>query len=303
MLDTILKISLVIFMFGNMLDLGLRLDLPKALQGLRDVRFVILTLVWGYIVYPALGYLMAKTLPLSPGYAMALILVAMAPGNPFLAVSVSKARGDVNYAASFMLLASAVTVVYMPFMVPVLVKGLSATPWMIAKPMLVFILLPMVLGAIFRLRWESGAAKVQPFVKKATGLATLVMIILLLVIYGKGLISSVGTFALGSQVGLVAVIAVAAYWLGFGLSKPQKQILVLGLCARNVGAALAPLFIAPNVDPDATMATGALGTLVVIGGGLAVASLFARQAGKTDARDEAMSNTRPAPVGSKGERP
>ena len=47
-LDAVLKITLVIFMFGNMLDLGLRLDLPKALQGLRDVRFVTLTLVWGW---------------------------------------------------------------------------------------------------------------------------------------------------------------------------------------------------------------------------------------------------------------
>jgi BASS family bile acid:Na+ symporter len=280
MLDTILKIALVIFMFGNMLDLGLRLDLRKALQGLRDVRFVILTLVWGYILCPGLGYLMAVTLPLSPGYAMALILVAMAPGNPFLAISVSKARGDVNYTASFMLLASAVTVVCMPFMVPVLVKGLSATPWMIAKPMLVFILLPMVVGAIFRLRWEAVAAKVQPFVKKATGIDTLAMLILLLVVYGKGLISSVGTFALGSQVVLVAVIAVASYWLGFGMPKPQKQILVLGLCARNVGAALAPLFIASNVDPDAIVATGALGTFVVIGSGLAIARIFVRSAGK-----------------------
>jgi BASS family bile acid:Na+ symporter len=279
-LDAVLKITLVIFMFGNMLDLGLRLDLPKALHGLRDVRFVALTLFWGYIVCPALGYLMAVTLPLSPGYAMALVLVAIAPGNPFLAVSVSKARGDVNYAASFMLLASAVTVVYMPFMVPVLVKGLSATPWMIAKPMLVFILLPMVVGAIFRLRWEALAARVQPFVKKATGLDTLAMVALLLVVYGKGLISSVGTFALGSQVVLVVVIAVAAYWLGFGMPRPQKQILVLGLCARNVGAAMAPLFIVPNVDPDAIMATGALGTLVVIGSGLAVASIFAKSAGK-----------------------
>jgi BASS family bile acid:Na+ symporter len=280
LLDAVLKVTLVIFMFGNMLDLGLRLDLAQALKGLRDVRFVVLTLFWGYIVYPALGYLMAVTLPLSPGYAMALILVAMAPGNPFLAISVSKARGDVNYTASFMLLASAVTVVCMPFMVPVLVKGLSATPWMIAKPMLVFILLPMVVGAIFRLRWEAVATKVQPFVKKATGIDTLAMLILLLVVYGKGLISSVGTFALGSQVVLVAVIAVASYWLGFGMPKPQKQILVLGLCARNVGAALAPLFIASNVDPDAIVATGALGTFVVIGSGLAVARIFVRSAGK-----------------------
>lgn len=278
MLDIVLKITLVIFMFGNMLDLGLRLDLRKALQGLRDVRFVALTLVWGYVVCPALGYLLAVTLPLSPPYAMALILVAMVPGNPFLAVAVSKARADVNYAASFMLLASAVTVVYMPLMVPVMVKGLSTTPWMIAKPMLLFILLPMVIGVIFRLRWESGAASVQPFVKKATGLNTLVMVTLLLAIHGKGVISSVGSFALGSQVVVVAVVSAAAYWLGFGMSKPQRQVMALGMCCRNVGAALAPLFVAPDVDPAAIMAAGALGTFVVIGSSLAVAAIFARQA-------------------------
>ena len=281
MFDVLLKITLVIFMFGNMLDLGLRLDLPRALQGLRDVRFVTLTLFWGYIVCPALGYLLAVVLPLSPPYAMALILVAMVPGNPFLTTAVSKARADVNYAATFMLLASAVTVIYMPFMVPVLVKGLSTTPWMIAKPMLLLILLPMVVGAVVRLRWEATAAGVQPFVKKATGLNTLLMLVLLLVVYGKGLISSVGTFALGSQVLLVVVVAGAAYWLGFGMPRPQKQILVIGLCCRNVGAALAPLFVAPNVDPAAIVAVGALGTFVVIGSALAAAGIFARQAGST----------------------
>ena len=287
MLETVLKITLVIFMFGNMLDLGLRLDLRKALQGLRDVRFVTLTLVWGYIVCPALGYLMAVTLPLSPPYAMALILVAMVPGNPFLSTAVSRARADMNYAATFMLLTSVVTVVCMPFMVPLLVKGLSATPWMIAKPMIGLLLVPMVVGAIFRLRWEPVAGKVAPFVKKATGLDTLVMLILMLVVYRKGLISSVGTFAFGSQVVLVAVVATASYWLGFGMSKPQKQILVLGLCCRNVGAALAPLFIAPNVDPNAIAATGALGTFVVIGSALTVASIFAKTAGKDITGDPA----------------
>ena len=228
-------------MFGNMLDLGLRLDLPRALHGLRDVRFVASTLLWGYVVCPALGYLLAVTLPLSPPYAMALILVAMVPGNPFLTTAVTRARADVNYAATFMLLASAVTVIYMPFMVPVLVKGLSTTPWMIAKPMLLLILLPMVVGAIFRLRWEPTAASVQPFVKKATGLNTLLMLVLLLVVYGKGLISSVGTFALGSQVLLVVVVAGAAYWFGFGMPRPEADPgdrAVLPQCRRRAGASL-----------------------------------------------------------------
>ncbi len=99
-------------------------------------------------------------------------------------------------------------------------------------------------------------------------------------VYGKGLISSVGTFALGSQVVLVVVVAGAAYVLGFGMPRPQKQVMVMGLCCRNVGAALAPLFIAPDVDPAAIVATGALGTFVVIGSALAAASIFARQADK-----------------------
>ena len=43
MLETILKITLVLFMVGNLLDLGLRLDLKVALRGFRDFRFMGLT--------------------------------------------------------------------------------------------------------------------------------------------------------------------------------------------------------------------------------------------------------------------
>ena len=39
MLSALLKISLVIFMAGNLLDMGLRLRLGTALVGLRDVRY------------------------------------------------------------------------------------------------------------------------------------------------------------------------------------------------------------------------------------------------------------------------
>ena len=141
------------------------------------------------------------------------------------------------------------------------------------------------LSLLYGMTGSTSLPRVQEFF--ATGVSdqnlfAVYAITLLLVVYGKGLISSVGTFALGSQVVLVAVIAVAAYLLGFGMPKPQKEVMVLGLCARNVGAALAPLFIAPNVDPDAIVAAGALGTFVVIGSGLLVASIFARgkQAGE-----------------------
>jgi bile acid:Na+ symporter, BASS family len=51
----LLKISLVIFMAGNLLDMGLRLNPRDALRGLRNVRFVAYVLLWGFVLCPALA--------------------------------------------------------------------------------------------------------------------------------------------------------------------------------------------------------------------------------------------------------
>ena len=77
--------------------------------------------------------------------------------------------------SAFMLLASAGTVVLMPFMVPWLTQGLTADPWTIAKPLLLFIALPLVIGAAIRRSAETVAEKAAPIVKMVTGLNTLVL--------------------------------------------------------------------------------------------------------------------------------
>lgn len=73
---------------------------------------------------PAPAYALTKVIPLEPPYAIGMILLGMAPCAPFLPMMVDKARGDLAYAAAFMLLASVVTVVYMPLAVPVMEKYL-----------------------------------------------------------------------------------------------------------------------------------------------------------------------------------
>jgi BASS family bile acid:Na+ symporter len=74
-----LKITIVIFMAGNLLDLGLRLDLKAALKGLRDVRFVTLSLLWAFVLCPALAWGLTQVIPLSKPYAMGLILLGLTP--------------------------------------------------------------------------------------------------------------------------------------------------------------------------------------------------------------------------------
>lgn len=110
----LLKISLVIFMAGNLLDMGLRLNPQEALRGFRNVRFVAYTLLWGFVLGPALAYAITQIIPLEYPYAAGFILLGMAPCAPFLPMIVEKAKGDLGYTAAFMLLTAVATVVFMP---------------------------------------------------------------------------------------------------------------------------------------------------------------------------------------------
>jgi bile acid:Na+ symporter, BASS family len=247
------KISLAIFMAGSLLEMGLRLSLPDALRGLRSVRFVAHTLVWSFFICPALAYAITLVIPLEPTYAIGLVLLGMAPCAPFVPILVDKAKGDLGFTAAFMLLASVGTVVCMPFTVPLLAKGLTTSAWAIAKPLLIVVLLPMAVGVIIRRRSDPLASKMLPFAKKVAGIAGLLWGVLCLIIYGKGLLSMAGSFAVASQLIFFGIICIGTYWLGVGLPHEQKVVLSVGVTTRNLGACLTPLLSAPDVDERATL--------------------------------------------------
>ncbi|HET9793839.1 MAG TPA: bile acid:sodium symporter [Thermoanaerobaculia bacterium] len=241
MLQTLLNVTIVIFMVGNLLEVGLRLEVPQAFAALRNLRFVVTTLVWCFVIGPALAVLLTKLIPLAEPYALGLVLLGMAPCSPAIPVMMRKSGGSLAYMSAFMLLAYAGTVVLMPFMVPWLLKGFTADPWTIAKPLLFFIVVPMVIGAAIRRAAEPFAEKAAPIVKKVTGINTLILCADLLWLYRVEIVGAVGAYAIATQILYYAVLGFAAYLLGFGLSYDQKAPMTLGICTRNVGPALATL--------------------------------------------------------------
>jgi BASS family bile acid:Na+ symporter len=247
------KISLAIFMAGSLLEMGLRLILADALRGLRSFRFVAYTLVWSFVLCPALAYAITLVIPLASPYAIGLILLGMAPCAPFVPLLVDKAKGDLGFTAAFMVLASAGTVLFMPFTVPLLAKGLTASAWAIAKPLLIVVLLPMAVGVIIRRRADALASKILPFVKKGAGIAGLIWAVLCLIIYGKGLLGLAGSFAVASEFVFFGIVFIGTYWLGLGLPHEQKIVLSVGVTTRNLGACLTPLLSVPDMDPRATL--------------------------------------------------
>jgi len=247
------KVSLAIFMAGSLLEMGLKLSLGDGIRSLRNIRFVVHTLLWSFVICPALAYAITLILPMQSPYAIGLILVGMAPCAPFVPRLVDKAKGDIGYTAAFMLLASAGTVVCMPFTVPLLAKGLTASAWAIAKPLLIVVLLPMAVGVLIRSKSDPFASKIMPFVKKGAGIAGLLWCILCLIIYGKSLLSVTGELAVASELIFFGIVCVGTYWLGLGLRHEQKVVLSVGVTTRNLGACLTPLLSVPDMDQRATL--------------------------------------------------
>ncbi|MCX6983241.1 MAG: hypothetical protein NT118_00630 [Lentisphaerae bacterium] len=272
-------------MAGNLLGMGLQLRLQDALWGLCNVRFVSLSVLWGFVLCPALAYLLTIVIPLPPPYAMGLILLGITPCAPFLPMMVSRARGDMGYAATFMLLTSVIMVAYMPFAVPAMVAGLSVSAWTIAKPLLYLVLIPLAAGMAILQASKPFASGLQPFVKKITGIATIIMIALCVIVYGKCLIGSLGCYAILAQAIFFSIVTAASYGLAFGLPQTQKSVLSLGLCTRNLGAALAPLFTAPGIDEQAIVMV-VLGVPMQIIFALIAARFFARRIRTAVVQDE-----------------
>src|SRR5512143_3677540 len=195
-LQKIQAITIVIFMVGNLLEVGLRLNVAEALAALRNVRFVVTSLLWCFVLGPALAILLTKIIPLAEPYALGLVLLGMAPCSPAIPVMMRKSGGSLAYMSAFMLLAYAGTVVLMPFMVPWLAKGFTADAWTIAKPLLFFIATPLVIGVAIRRAAEPFAEKAAPVVKAVTSVATLILCVVLLWVYRSDIFSSIGTYAI-----------------------------------------------------------------------------------------------------------
>ena len=167
---------------SNLLDMGLRLNPRDALRGLRNVRFVAYVLLWGFVLSPALVYVITLVIPVENPYAMGLILMGMTPCAPFLPAIVNKAKGDLGFTAAFMLLAAVGTVAFMPFAVPLMVKGLTVSAWTIAKPLLMVVLLPLAVGMVILRASPALASGIQPSIKRITLISTIVMAVLCVIV-------------------------------------------------------------------------------------------------------------------------
>jgi BASS family bile acid:Na+ symporter len=279
----------LIFTVSNLAAMGLQVKVPDVLVALRNKKSLAQIFVWGWVLGPAFGYLITRVLPLAEPYVVVVLLTSLAPCAPFLQQMVGRARGDMGFAGALIPLVAIGTVVLMPLMAPFLIKGLTISTWALAKPLLLTILLPLIVGAAIRHYAGSTATRVFPAVKGIALISTLATIVWCLLLYGRGMVNTAGELALGSMTLFMVGMGLMPYLFGFGLKQNQRSVMALGMGTRNVAAVLAAALAIPDADPRIVvmviMWTLWSVVLAVIG-----ARIFATRAGRAEVGSQASTS-------------
>jgi len=233
------RIALLTFLVSSMLAAGLSLRPRAILAPLRDVRLVLAAIALNFVVAPVFAVLLTLVIPLERPHAIGLLLLGGAAGAPFLPKLAESAGGDVGFAVALMILLTVGTTFFMPLVLPLLIPGLQAGPWSIARPLVVFILTPLAIGMLLQSLVPVFCAAYQPALAKLGNISALVLIALLVVLHFYDLLGVVGSGALAVGAVFIAGLGLAGYLLG-GSREEIRGVLGLGTGARNVGAALVP---------------------------------------------------------------
>lgn len=246
---TIFGPAVLIFTVSNLATMGLQVNMSSVMKVFQNKISIVLIFVWGWVVGPALAYLITWILPLDEPYVLVLLLASLAPCAPFLQQSVEKSRGDMGFAGAFVPLVVVTTVVLMPLMAPLLIKGLTISTQALAKPLLLTILLPLVIAAVIRHFADKFATKIFPATKLIALISTLTVMAMCILIYGKSMVNTAGSYALLSMTLFMIGMGLIAYYIGFGLKQSQRSVMSLGMGTRNIAAVLAGALAIPNADP------------------------------------------------------
>jgi BASS family bile acid:Na+ symporter len=190
---------------------------------------------------------------------------------------VGKARGDVNFAAALIPIVAVATVVFMPLMAPLMIKGLTISALDLAKVLLIYIHIPLALGAAVRHYAETVATKITPAANVIAKITTVVIVLNFAGLYGREMLATAGSLGLLSMTIFIIVIGWITYRFGFGLKQDQRSVMSLGMLTRNGSVVLIAAFAIPNVDPVLITYIIMFVLATVVGAAIA-ARIFGKQA-------------------------
>ncbi|UCH29919.1 MAG: bile acid:sodium symporter [Myxococcales bacterium] len=236
MLEIVLNVAIAVFIAGVLFTAGLEVTLQEVFRPMKNVGLVARALTTNILLVPLIVYGMSIFFPLERPYMIGVLLYGFASGAPYTPKLVAAAGGDVPNSIAATMLLTVLTILYMPLILPFLVPGAEIGVWEIAKPLLLQMFVPLVIGLSIRHYGEATATKLHKPANVVVNLSALVFLVLALVLHWDELAATVGTGAVASAVVLTVVAFGVGYLFGPGRLRGRVTRGVI-TTARNIGAA------------------------------------------------------------------
>lgn len=269
----------VLFVILNSFGLGLRLSIGKLLaQAVAHWKIAVWALVINFVVIPALfiGYLLTVASSIPDEIKAGFCIAALCAGMPFAPVLAKLARADVGIATTLLVVLTAATIVALPLGLPLAIDAvdvqLSTSSWDIAWPLLLFLLLPLVLGCGFRLWWPDLTPQLARWAVRVAILCLLFNLNFTLVAYWSQFVQTWGTESY--------IAAFAGPFIGLGCGYLLVSVLRVKdvrirhatettTAVRNIAPMLLMMIFPFGADPLITVSITILNTV-----GLVIVLLF-----------------------------
>ena len=273
----------LIFVVTASLAQGLSLALPSGktpspLQG--RTQLTVMILISSFILIPALMIGLGALIHFDKQVKMAIVVLALTAGAPFVPWLVSLAKGNLMYSGAIALLLLVLTIIILPLLMPPLVRALNtgASPsiWVVFWPMLIFMLLPLVVGVVIRNRYPQLAMQIMPWLGPIS-VTFLVVHISLFIGYSWSEFLSIAGYG---QMVFTLLFPLAGLLIGYLLSPPYvlsplppadphratKIVSMVAVAQQNTGAVICCAIFAfgKYVVAGDYLLLGAIVTIVVV---------------------------------------
>jgi len=233
-----------------------------------------------FILVPSLMIGLAALLPFDNQVKMAIIVLAICGGAPFVPWLVSLAKGNIAYGAAATTVLLLATFVVLPLAVPplqdLLDTGADVSVWHVLWPLLLFMLLPFVIGIVIRARSLSLTMALGAWLGPVS-ITFLLAHIILFISYSWADFESIAGYG---QMAFALVFPLVGMLVGYLLSPPyvlspvpaadphrgSKMVSMVAVAQQNTGAVICCAIFAFGKYTVAGdyMLLGAIVTIIVV---------------------------------------
>lgn len=248
---TLQKIVPIVLLVSLTFTAGLLANRAAMLDTVKRVGVLLRALIANFVIVPALAVLVTRLFHLAEPVGAGLLLMAMAPGVPFIMLAGGRKKGgSLELAIELTFIMAALSTITIPLTARlVLPEGRSAiVPLGQLTALGLFQLLPLVLGALFAARMPALATAITPFFKRLTLISLIALFALVMPEIVRSIGILFGSFGMIAMLTIV-VLSLATGWLAGGRRAEYRHTLAIGTALRNPGSAavIATTFSSPAV--------------------------------------------------------